>query len=868
MTSEFDITDYLTEGENSICVIVYKWCNGSYLEDQDCFRCNGIFRDVFLTAQPEKAVEDFQFTASKIGNSKDFDSEISVKTTADCKVKVMLCDGEKTVYEGEAFAENNLCKFNFKAEAPKLWNAEEPNLYTLVISAEGNEFIKHKVGFKTVSVDGEVFRVNGVAIKVRGINRHDSHPEKGYAVDFSDIVKDLTLMKELNVNGIRTSHYPNDPLLLELANQMGFYIIDESDLETHGLYDWSYASKHEDWTEQYVDRAERMAQRDKNHPSIILWSLGNESGWGENHDKMADKIKEIVPGAKIHYCEHRTKYDIHSRMYASVEEMEHIANHEPFTNRYVLPNELEKDDNKPFFLCEYAHAMGLGPGSFKEYWDTIYKYPRLMGGCVWEWCDHAIAHKQEDGTVTYTYGGDHGEYPHDRNFCVDGIVLPDRTPSTAALEMKQVYSPISVEICEKCGKIKIINRLDFTNISDYEIKWELLKNGKITAEGKFDISLEALGEIAVDVPVKVQNDAEYALNVKVFDNRGKWYLPDHHLCATHQVLLNKYQPKANCICDEKLTVEELPCCIKFAGNNFTAKFSKADGTFESYVYNGKELINQQPQYPERRGLTRLPAGIKPNFWRALTDNDVHFKTTPNPDSCAERIWDKLWQNVTNVKLHRIDETSAKIEVEFAIAAPSLNETASVKTEFTVKGCGEITVIETYTPLRKELPDLPRFGILFEMPTEFDKCEWYGMGKNENYSDLNLATVLGVYDNNVKDMHNYYIKPQESGNRSECRYAVVHDGNIGFAIYAETPFNFSAHRYTVDDLCQWAHAEDVKDMNLTQVSVDGFMYGIGSNSCGPMPLEKYRVSGNECHSFTFKIKGIDLSESSPEGYWSK
>ena len=868
MTGEFDITDKLVDGENDICVIVYKWCNGTYLEDQDFFRCNGIFRDVFLMAQPEKSVEDFQFTSEKIEDSADFTAKLNVTTSADCKVKMTLKDGDKVVYEEEKTSENNACEFKFNVESPVLWNAEKPYLYTLVISADDNEFIKHKVGFKTVTIDGDIFKVNGVAIKIRGVNRHDSHPEKGYAVDFNDMLKDLTVMKELNVNAIRTSHYPNDPLILELADEMGFYIFDEADLETHGLHDWSFASQHPDWTEQYVDRAERMAQRDKNHASIIMWSLGNESGWGFNHDRMADKIKEIIPGAKIHYCEHKTQYDVHSSMYTDPIMMEKIAKYED-TDCRTFKGENLVNDKAPFFLCEYAHAMGNGPGSFKEYWDLIYKYPRLMGGCVWEWCDHAVAHKQEDGTVTYTYGGDHGEFPHDGNFCVDGLVLPDRTPSTAALEMKQAYSPLTVELCEKCGKIKFINRLDFTNISEYDLVWELLKNGKKVSEGKFEnISIEPHEYAAIEVPAEISDDAEYALNITVMDNRGKVYLAKDHICATHQIVLNKYEPKADCICDEQLKVEELPCCIKFAGKNFTAKFSKADGTFESYIYNGKELINKEPQYPERRGLTRLPAGIKPNVWRAITDNDVYFTRYPRVEACTEYILDKMWQTVTEVKLLSATETEAKIKVLIKLAAPRIDATAKVTAEYLIKGCGEITVTELIEPERPNMPELLRFGVLFEMPTEFDKCTWYGRGLNESYPDMKLSSVLGVFDSNVKDMHNYYIRPQESGNKSECRYAVVHDGATGFAIYSETPFHFSAHRYTVDDLCEWKHAEDVKDMGLTQVSVDGFMCGIGSSICGPKPLEQYLLDGNKAYKFSFKIKGIDLTKDSAEDYWTK
>lgn len=868
MTGEFDITSFLRDGENEITVIVYKWCNGTYLEDQDFFRCNGIFRDVFLMAQPEKHIEDYSFSAHKNETLESFSANIEVKTSADCKIKAELRDASgETIYSGEKTSSEGCCGFSFVVEKPVLWNAEKPYLYDLFISADENEFIKQPVGFRSIEIINNIFTINGVAVKIRGVNRHDSHPFKGYAVDFDDIRKDLSLMKSLNVNAIRTSHYPNDPLLLRLADEMGLYIIDETDLETHGLSDWSYASKNPEWKAQYVDRAERMAERDKNHACVIIWSLGNESGYGENHDAMAEKIRGIVPGALIHYCEHRTKWDFHSRMYTSVEELRKIGSGEYYADmqdEYGYPGEYKKDDVKPFFLCEYAHSMGLGPGSFKEYWEAIYKYPRLMGGCVWEWCDHAVGHIGKDGAVTYTYGGDHGEYPNDGNFCVDGLVTPDRIPSTAALEMKQVYSPLTVEFCESCGKIRIINRLDFTDISEYTLLWELLKNGKKCAEGNFGrLALAPHAETTLDIPAEISGNAEYALNIRIIDNNAKPFLEKNHICAEHQVLLNRFVPNNVSRCAKTLTIDESSRFIKLSGESFTAVFNKADGTFSSYIFKGTELINQEPQLPSRRGLCRLPAGIKPNIWRPLTDNDVFLRDGINYG------YDKLWQFVCSSELVSHDGSNAVIKADIKLASPMKDETFKATAEYTVTGCGEITVTETIEPRMEKLPYLPRFGVLFEMPSEFDKCEWYGRGPGESYPDVKLSTVLGVFGSEVRAMHSMYIRPQESGNRSDCRYAVVYNNkNTGLAIYGKAPFDFSAHRYTTDALCECKHYEDIPDMNLTQVSVDGFMSGIGSNSCGPFPLEEYRLDANKAYTFTFSVKGIDLSEKAPETLWNK
>lgn len=870
MTGEFDITNLLAEGENSICVIVYKWCTGTYLEDQDAFRCNGIFRDVFLIAQPEKSISDFCFDAMPKNSLELFEAQVKIKTTSDCKIHIMLRDAYgNIIYEEEKFSQNDVFISKFPVRNPVLWNAEKPYLYDLVIIADENEFIKHKVGFKYVDIKDGIFRLNETAIKIKGVNRHDSHPQKGYAVDFQDILNDLTLMKSLNVNTIRTSHYPNDPLLLELADEIGFYIINEADLETHGLHDWSYASKSPDFANQYIDRAERMIQRDKNHISIILWSLGNESGWGLNHDLMAQEIRKIIPNAKIHYCEHRTRYDVHSRMYTPPDVLEKIAKYENLPELYRnFDGENYENDTKPVFLCEYAHSMGLGPGSFKEYWDIIYKYPRLMGGCVWEWCDHAVEHKHHDGTITYTYGGDHGEYPHSGNFCVDGLVLPDRTLSTSALEMKEAYAPITVEYQTKQNMLKITNRLDFTDISEFDITWETARNGKAISKGKFEeLQIKPHKTVKLNIPAAISEDSEYTLTIKAIDKRKIPYLERDSLRATTQILLNKYKPAKKCINKTTLILTESEKSIYFKGKNFSASFSKADGTFDSYIYCGTELLNQEPQYPKRRGFARFPAGIKPNIWRAMTDNDIHFTRIPDSAGCAQRIWDKLWNIVTFSKLTRTDDFTAEIEVITELSALTVGPTAKVKTEFVINASGEISVTEQLIPCRPNLPDIPRFGVLFEMPDEFKKCMWYGRGPGESYPDMKLSSILGIFNRNVEDMHNYYIRPQESGNRSDCRYAAVHNGNIGLIMYSDVPFCFSAHRYTIDNLCEWSHAEELKDMGLTQVSIDGFMYGIGSNSCGPLPMKEYRLSGNGEYKFSFKIKGICLGDESPEKCWS-
>ncbi len=835
MTGEFDITRFVKEGENEICVIVYKWCDGTYLEDQDFFRCNGIFRDVFITSQPKERIVDFQFTTDANSDFSVFATCVKVKTNAEIRVGIILSDSEgKEIYKAEKNAEKCFAVFEFDVKDPLLWNAETPNLYKLSVFA-GDDSAAHAVGFRKFETDKNgVFRVNGVAVKCRGVNRHDSHPSKGYAVDFDDIKKDLTLMKNMNVNTIRTSHYPNDPLLLMLADEMGFYVVDEADLETHGM--WSYASKNPDWRDAFVDRARRMVMRDKNHACIIMFSLGNESGYGDNHMAMAEEIRKTVPNALIHYCENKELFSVESIMYPSID--------------YLEKQGKDTEDKRPFFMCEYAHSMGLGPGSFKEYWETIYKYPRLMGGCVWEWCDHAAEHKNSDGSVTYTYGGDHGEYPHDGNFCCDGLVYPDRRPSTAALEMKQAYTPLQSSYCKECGKIKFINRRDFTNISEYKVSWKALLDGREIDAGVFDgLEIAPHSTATADLPFVPEKDGEYIINIYVTDERGLYGVEKGNILSAESHIVKEAE-KRNEKTDvlSQISVSETERFIRIDGKGFEIVFDKADGCISSWKAFGKEFINSEPQYPAARGLCRYPAGIKPSVWRSLTDNEQHIF-----EKSKEYGADKLWHRIEYANIAESNEKRVIIKVNGVLAAPQRHPLLTTEITYTFFPCGSVKVNVKYEPCLKEEFLLPKYGVSFEMPSEFNSVEWYGKGPGESYPDMPLSTVFGIFESSVAAMHEPYIRPQESGNRSETRYMKVKNADgSGLYITSEKPFDFSAHRYTDDELMLWKHREDVKDMGFTRISIDGYLSGIGSASCGPGPLDKYLLKATESREFSFTL----------------
>lgn len=838
-TNEFDITPYLTCGENEITVVVYKWCDGSYLEDQDIFRFNGIFRDVFLLAQPKAHIVDFFFKTSPKNGLSVFsaETEVSLSENAEVTLKLISPNGA-TVYSETKTAIENKAVFSFDVKEPKLWNAEKPECYTLLILLDG-EAVKQTVGFKHAEIKDSVLYLNGVAIKLKGVNRHDSDPFVGSAVPFEHIKRDLELIKSLNCNTVRTSHYPNDPMLVAMANFCGLYIVAEADLETHGFrnlktdeLDWSVLSADPTWKDAYLDRMERSVERDKNNPCIIFWSLGNESGDGENLRAMEEYVHNRIPGSIVHYCEFKNPKDqIYSEMY-------------PEFAKVIEMGENKNSDPSIYFMCEYAHSMGMGPGSFKEYMDLVYKYPRVCGGCVWEWCDHAKGVKNPDGSVNYLYGGDNGDWPHNGNFCCDGIVLPDRTLSTGAYEMKEAYAPF--RFTYKNGCVSVQNVLDFTNASEYTFLWKYTADGATVKSGEFTVDIAPHASVDVSLPEFEKREALLsAFEISCIRNSDK------ATCATSSFVVDVKTPEVP-DCKEKLEVTEHGNFIEFSSSAFKAKFSLADGTFVSYEKDGKELLKQGyvDGWTVGKGTNLFTYGPRLNLRRAMTDNDIFIMQT---DEFGD---DKLWCKVNSAVLSEETEVSAKITVCGNLACPMHTVAYLFDQTFTVFGDGRIEISSHIKPgVREKHAFLGRVGLRFSLPSQFENVEWIGLGDRENYSDFRLSARYGRFEKTVDELNGFYIKPQECGNRSECRMMKITDGNgCGFEISGDG-FNFGAKHATLEEISACKHHFEVPKSDLTEVCVDGFMSGLGSNSCGPRPLEEYILDGNREYSFTVTFKGI-------------
>lgn len=847
-TAEFDLTDILEKGSNEIVVLVYKWCNGSYLEAQDMFRSNGIFRDVYITEYEEAYLWDFHVTTSKVSDGK---YRMNVKSCVkgdltDIKVKYTLFDGRSNIkYTDEIEPKSNDSLSNADVDTTlevEEWNAEKPKLYFLYIEiikgAKTIECIRQEVGFRYVSIDKNVFKFNGMPLKILGVNHHDTTESAGYVMSVEDLIKDVELMKEYNVNAVRTSHYPPDPLFLKMANYYGLYIIDEADIETHGtlynplLYKPNLISNNLDWKEHYKDRVKRMYYRDKNNASVTMWSLGNEAGGYKCQDYCYKYLKHVenvdVP---VHYegvC--RTKrwaYDVLSHMYYSTEGYE----------KYVSGKLPKKYYKLPFFQCEYAHAMGVGPGSLDLYVDLFYKSEGLMGGCIWEWADHAVKHgKKSKYRYEYTYGGDHGEYEHDGNFCVDGLFYPDRTPSIGAYLMKNAYRPIKIS---KAGEdeYEITNRTSFTDVKEYEIRWELLENGEVTENGTICEDIAPMTSKIVKIGHKtVSKDVDTYITFR--------YFRDGVEIAFEQLQLNEYIPQ---IVKMKRTTNEMQVInnedtigVRFIGGEIM--FNKIDGFLRAYNMNGVEYVSMRPENPKRQ------KGIMPSVWRAPIDNYMYATKAWSASKLDKTFFIKSYIS----EIPYIDGNHYVIKVAYeAFGLKSSN----IKFEYTYKiHSNGIVDIDVNVTLNGAKIDMPKIGSVWEMPKEFVNTRFYGLGDFENYSDCKAHALMGIHSKKVGEFEDNYIKPQDSGNMGEVRWAeITNKSGAGIKIIAKNrPFNFKATRIEDSSLVKAKHREDVYDSGNTIVHISGFMRGIGSNSCGPDTRSEFRHILGKNYSYSFRL----------------
>lgn len=830
---EFDITEYVKEGANEVVVVVFKWCTGSYLEAQDMFRENGIFRDVLLYEYDKCYINDFQAVPSR--NGKKYDLNINAEVLGAYKnstVKAILYDGNEVVAEGEAAASKKTA-ISFKKLNVEEWSAEIPRLYELTITLYNGKkeamTIRQYIGFKNIVIDGTTFYFNGKKIKLKGVNHHDTHETKGYCEDFLDLEKDVRLMKEFNVNCVRTSHYPPDPFFLELCDHYGLYVVDEADIETHGLWnldcDESLISHDVKWAPRYMDRVRRMYFRDRTHPSIIMWSLGNESQGYKCHDKCYKMLKELGTDIPVHYegVTHtkRQHYDVYSQMYTHQDDMKAIARRKHGKSF----NEV------PFYLCEYCHAMGVGPGALEEYMQIFYSDDIFMGGCIWEWADHSVLHEGDGFPYRYTYGGDHGEVVHDGCFCVDGLFYPDRTPHTGAYNMKVVYRPLRATKLSG-NKLTILNTNRFKSSDDIEVYWDYQVNGESVKCGSFmtAIAPEKEATYKLDLP-KVDYDKNTYLNLT--------YLQGDFEVATEQLTLSEAQFIMPSLEMGKISMTSDGEKITVKYPNGAIEFSEETGEVLSYKANGVSVLSKNPVSHK---------GFLLNFYRAYLDNDRRVG-----EDWAE-------QGIYNPRIV-LEDLSAEVKSGVASVSEYVTVYGKEKPIFNANilyiiGANGILDIEVaVAPVEdgEVIEDMPRAGITFEADKKFSAIEYFGRGEKENYNDFNAHAPVGLYKSTVAEEHEPYIRPQDNSNHSDVSYLkLMSDKGEEILIYSDKKFNFNVHNYTQETLRKADHWEDLCDEKTTFVTLDGYTRGTGTGSCGPKTLPEYTIDTSKELTFNFVI----------------
>jgi len=870
LPSEFNITPYLQLRENTLVVQVFQWTDGSYLEDQDFWRLSGLFRDVYLVARPPAHLRDVtvRTTFDEAYRDAVLDLQVNVKNhgreTSGYRVRARLLDagGETAAeldpgsVEVDAGTETVLTA-QAAVSAPRQWSAEDPYLYPLLISlfdADGKllEVVKVNVGFRQVEIRDRQLWINGRSVKLKGVNRHDTHPDLGHAVSLESMVEDVLLMKQHNINTVRTSHYPNDPRWLDLCDRYGLYVIDETDLETHGMGatgNVSALSADPEWRDAYIDRAERMVERDKNHPAIICWSLGNESGYGENHAAMSAWIKTHDATRPVHY-EGATGWGNQEKL-ANAEVVDLVSVMYPTVARLVEEGE-EAGDPRPFFMCEYAHAMGNGPGNLKEYWETIYQYPRLIGGCVWEWVDHGLRRTTETGEEWFAYGGDFGDKPNDGNFCIDGLNYPDRVPHTGLIEYKKVIEPVRVEALDlAAGKVKIHNRYAFLSLAHLRGRWSVLRDGDVLEQGDMpalDIPAGEAREVTLPYTLPAPRPgSEYLLNLTFTLAGDAAWAPAGFEVAWAQFAL-PVKAAAQIVSLKSmsaLTVQESVDEIVINGEEIRLTFDREEGTLSAWEYQEMPL---------------LLAGPRLNVWRAPTDNDVHMA----------REWraaglDRLIHRIDRVELGRQLPQAVEVEVEAMLAGYSLPPAFRVLYRYTVYGSGDVIIRTRVTPAGK-LPNLPRVGLQMCLPAALDQFAWYGRGPHESYIDKKESARVGVYAGSVQDQYEPYIFPQENGNKSDVRWAAITDlRGFGLLAAGQPLINVSVHHYTPEDFTLAKHTFDLCPRDETILHLDYRQGGLGSNSCGPGPLEQYLLKPEEM-AFSVRLKPFTRDAISPMTLW--
>ena len=834
MTSEFDVTDVLQDGTNTVAVLVMKWCDGSYLEDQDKFRMSGIFRDVYILKRPKQAISDYHIKTriedmlAKV--------EIEMKFYSPLNVKISIEDRNGAVVALGSIAEEGTAVLEIAS--PELWNTENPYLYKLILETE-NEVIVDHIALRKIEIKDQVIYLNGQKIKFRGVNRHDSDPVTGFTISLEQLTTDLTLMKQHNFNAIRSSHYPNAPFFYEMCDKYGFMVIDEADIEAHGPFmiyrkedtDYNRFKRWNEkiaddpvWEEAIVDRVKLMVERDKNRFCIVMWSMGNESAYGCNFEKALEWTKNFDPDRITQYESARyrnydetydySNLDVYSRMYPALSEIQEY---------------LDKDGSKPFLLVEYCHSMGNGPGDFEDYFQMIQDNDKMCGGFVWEWCDHAIAHgTAENGKTIYAYGGDHGEEIHDGNFCMDGLVYPDRTVHTGLLEYKNVYRPARVISYDKeSGELVLHNYMDFDDLKDYvKISYELTQDGLVISKGILpEFSVAPHGEGKTNLKINVPENGKCYLKLIYHLKKELPLLDEDHILGFDEIEVSKEDTKCKLAekwmqktaVDSELQVNENDTQIHIKGREFAYTIDKRTALFTEMKFAGREYLNHPMEL---------------NIWRAPTDNDMYIKS-----EWKKAHYDKAYTRAYTTEVVQ-GKHGVKITSHASVVAETVQKILDVTITWKIEAAGKIDADIAVTK-DDEFPDLPRFGVRMFLDKKLSAVRYFGMGPQESYCDKHQAASHGLYRADVGDLHEDYIRPQENGSHYDCEYVELNNSRYGIVASAEKAFSFNASYYTQEELEKKTHNYELIESDSVVFCVDYALNGIGSNSCGPVVLDQYR-----------------------------
>ena len=851
LEAEFDLTPYVKPGQkNLIAFQVFRWCDGSYFEDQDFFRYTGVARDCYLYARNKKRIDDIRVVPDLDAEYKSGSLTVNLSLKGNAAVSLELLDAaNRTVATAEVKGAGKQSSV-IRVDNPNKWTAETPYLYTLRATLkEGNkvtEVVPLKVGFRKIELKNSQLLVNGQPVLFKGADRHEMDPDGGYVVSRERMIQDIQIMKKFNLNAVRTCHYPDDSFWYDLCDKYGIYVVAEANLESHGMgYDEATLAKVPSFKKTHLERNQRNVQRNYNHPSIIFWSLGNEAGYGSNFEAAYDWVKKEDPSRAVQYerSGYEGKTDIHCPMYLNYKDC----------IKYC------EDDSKtkPLIQCEYAHAMGNSEGGFKEYWDLVRKYPKYQGGFIWDFVDQSCRWTGKNGKMIYAYGGDFNRFDaSDNNFCDNGLISPDRVPNPHMYEVGYFYQNIWTTAADlKAGELNVYNENFFRDLSAYALEWEVMKNGTVVRTGRVDnlnVAPQQTAKIKLDLG-KTCACAEWLLNVKYVQKQREGLVPAGHIVAKDQLVLNEYKAPAMTL--QNVTDMNIQTalpriddansqCVMIEGENFNIQFAKADGFMDKYMVDGLDMIKEG-------------AKLTPNFWRAPTDNDFGAGLQQK-----YAVWKNPKFKLVSLKSEMKDGL-AVVSAEYEM--PSVSAGTKLQLTYEINNRGAVKVNQKLVAEKgAKVSNIFRFGMQMVMPKSFENISYYGRGPVENYIDRKWATELGVYNQTVTDQFYAYIRPQENGNKTDIRWwKLLNEAGRGLQFVAEAPFSASALHYTIESLDSgWEkkqeHSNEVEPADLTNFLIDKVQMGLGCvDSWGAIPREEYMLPYGD-YEFTFIMQPINNS----------